>query len=126
MIPDAKLYENIFFQSFNSIAITNTDFTNLKFEYVNPAFLKLTGYSEEEIIGKSPKILQGKETFFESTQRLKEQCLKGEVFEGENINYKKDGTRYWVEWVVTPIKDEKGNITNYLSIQKDISREKKL
>lgn len=126
MSPDTKFFENIFLQSFNAIAVTNTDFSDLKFEFVNPAFLNLTGYKEDEILGKSPKILQGEKTFYNSTKRLKEACLKGEVFKGENINYRKDGKTYWVEWIVSPIKDEEGNITNYLSIQKDITNEKKL
>ncbi len=126
VLPDQKLLENIFIQSFNAIAITNTDFDNLKFEYVNPAFLALTGYKENEILGSSPKILQGKKTQKEETQRLKELCLKGETFKGHNINYKKDGSTYWVEWIVSPIKDENGEITKYLSIQKDISVEKEL
>ena len=126
MIPDQKLLENIFTQSFNSIAITNTDFNDLKFLYVNTAFLELTGYKEDEIVGFSPKILQGEKTKKEETKRLKELCIKGEIFKGDNINYKKDGSAYWVEWIVSPIKDEEGNIINYLSIQKDISKEKAL
>jgi PAS domain S-box-containing protein len=125
-IPNSILLENIFLQSSNVIAITNADFDNLRFEYVNPAFLKMTGYKLEEVIGKSPKILQGPKTKREMTKRLKESCLKGESFRGDNINYKKDGSIYMVGWTVTPIKDAEGNIINFLSIQKDITQLKEL
>lgn len=126
MLPDHQLLANIYDQAFSSIAITNSDIHDIRFEYINPAFLQLTGYSEDEIIGKSPKMLQGELTKRDEIYRLKEACLKGENFKGENINYKKDGTTYWVEWIVSPIKDENGKIINFLSIQKDITNEKKL
>lgn len=125
-IPTKQLLENIFLQSTNVIAVTNADFTDLKFEYVNPAFLEMTGYTSDEIIGRSPKILQGPLTKRDMTKRLKESCLKGETFRGDNINYKKDGSTYIVGWTVTPIKDDDGKIINFLSIQKDITQIKKL
>ena len=121
-VPNKQLLENIFLQSTNVIAITNADFRNLKFEYVNPAFLEMTGYTHDEIIGQSPYILQGPKTKRDMTQKLKETCLKGEAFRGDNINYKKDGTTYHVGWTVSPIKDKTGKIVNFLSIQKDITQ----
>ena len=125
-IPNSQLLENIFLQSTNVIAITNADFNNLYFEYVNPAFLKMTGYSSSEVLGKSPQLLQGPKTKRVMTKKLKEHCLEGKAFYGDNINYKKDGTTYQVEWTVTPIRDENNIIVNYLSIQKDITKLKEL
>jgi|GEM_PF-6203044 len=121
-VPNTQLLENIFLQSTNVIAITNADFKNLKFEYVNPAFLEMTGYTLDEIIGQAPYVLQGPKTKRDMTQKLKETCLKGESFRGDNINYKKDGTTYHVGWTVSPIKDKTGKIVNFLSIQKDITQ----
>ena len=121
-LPSQQLLEHIFLQSTNVIAITNADFRNLKFEYVNPAFLEMTGYAHNEIIGQSPYILQGPKTKRDMTNKLKEHCLKGEPFRGDNINYKKDGTTYDVGWTVSPIKDHTGKIINFLSIQKDITQ----
>ena len=126
LIPGKALLENIFLQSSNVIAITNADVDNLKFEYVNPAFLEMTGYSLTEVIGKSPKMLQGPKTKRDMTRKLKESCKKGEPFRGDNINYKKDGSVYAVGWTVTPIKDDLGKIINFLSIQKDITKLKEL
>ena len=121
-LPNQHLLEALFLQSPNVIAITNADFNNLHFEYVNPAFLDMTGYALDEVIGSSPYILQGPETKRDMTKKLKEHCLRGEHFRGDNINYKKDGTSYHVGWTVSPIKDKNGNITNYISTQKDITQ----
>jgi PAS domain S-box-containing protein len=125
-MPNENMLQNIFLQSSNVIAITNADLDNLIFEYVNPAFLKMTGYTEDEIIGSSPKILQGPKTKKDMSRKLKEACKKGEIFRGNNINYKKDGSVYYVGWTVTPIKDENGEIVNFISYQKDITQIKKL
>ena len=125
-VPNKQLLENIFLQSTNVIAITNADFKNLKFEYVNPAFLEMTGYTHDEIIGQAPYILQGPKTKRDMTQKLKEACMKGESFRGDNINYKKNGTTYHVGWTVTPIKDKTGEIVNFLSVQKDITQIKEM
>lgn len=125
-IPGQELLEKIFLQSTNVIAITNADFNNLSFTYVNPAFLEMTGYTLNEVIGKNPKILQGPLTKREMINKLKESCLKGEAFRGDNINYKKDGNIYYVRWTVTPIKDNFGNIVNFLSIQEDITQIKQM
>jgi len=125
-LPNTKLLESIFLQSTNVIAITNEDFNNLHFIYVNPAFLKMTGYSQDEIIGQHPSILQGPKTKKDMTRQLKEKCLKGESFRGDNVNYKKDGSIYYVGWTVTPIRNDDGKIINFVSVQKDITEIKKL
>ncbi len=125
-IPNQNLLEGIFLQTSNVIAITNANLDDLKFEYVNPAFLEMTGYEINEVIGKSPRILQGPKTKWEEVQKLKNACLKGESFRGNTINYKKDGTTYNVGWSVSPIKDKNGTIINFLSIQRDITQIKKL
>ncbi len=121
-LPNINLLQNIFLQSSNVIAITNADLDNLKFEYVNPAFLEMTGYKENEIIGRSPKILQGPDTKREMIKKLKEACKSGEIFRGDNINYKKNGTPYYVGWTVTPIKNSRNEIVNFISYQKDITQ----
>ncbi|TGK02412.1 PAS domain-containing protein [Leptospira selangorensis] len=89
--------------------------------FVNPAFCELTGYRAEELIGGSPKILFGKETDRRILQNLKNCLLRGDSYSSSTINYKKDGTKYYSEWKVSPVKDQEGNITNLLSIQRDVS-----
>jgi PAS domain S-box-containing protein len=117
---------NTFFEnSYNSIAITdaNLDLPGPTFLYVNPAFTKKTGYTIDDLKGKTPRILQGEQTNKDILVELKEKCKKGEFFSGSTVNYKKDGTTYHVEWNISPIKDKNGNITHYISIQKDITKE---
>ena len=90
-------------------------------EYVNPAFETTTGYSREEAIGKTPKILQSGMHDKEFYQNLWSTVLSGEPYRGTIINKKKNGELYWSEQTITPMKDEAGNITNFVSVLKDIT-----
>ncbi|MGM0518389.1 MAG: PAS domain-containing sensor histidine kinase [Campylobacterota bacterium] len=121
------ILKQILENSYNSIVITdaNLDKDGPKILYVNRAFSLMTGYSSNDIRGKTPRILQGEKTSRATLDRLKEKCLKGEFFSGTTVNYKKDGTPYDVEWNISPLKDEHGNIVKYISIQKDITNEVK-
>ncbi|HEV2665667.1 MAG TPA: PAS domain-containing protein, partial [Blastocatellia bacterium] len=66
--------------------------------YANPAFTKMTGYALEDVIGKTPHILQGPETDRSLLRRLCKNCATGEVFHGETINYRKDRSEIHLEW----------------------------
>lgn len=119
-IPFFDLIDTVY----NSILITNGKLTgpeNPKILYVNKGFEKLTGYSSKEVIGKTPRILQGKLTNRPILNLLKEKLKKGEFFEGNTVNYKKDGSYYYVEWNISPIKNELGEIEYYFCVQKDIT-----
>ena len=94
----------------------------LKILYVNKAFCNQTGYSEEEVLGKSPKILQGKDSDTKTLKRLKKTLREGKNFIGQTINYRKDGSEYLVQWSVAHLKDNQNNTVAYLSIQKILTR----
>ncbi len=118
----------IFEHSYNSVVITTPSLEgeHPKILYVNGAFTQMSGYTKEEIVGKTPRILQGEKTDREVLQRLKE-CLKNEeYFEGKAINYTKDGKEYWVEWNISPVYDNKHHLIAFVSLQKDISVAHKL
>ncbi len=92
-------------------------------QYVNPAFEKITGYSPEEVTGQNISILEsGKHdsSFFSDIW----DCLKrGEVWRGRFINRKKDTSLYQSEATISPVKNAAGQITNYVSVQRDVTRE---
>jgi len=89
--------------------------------YANAAFLRMTGYGEEEILGQNPRILQGPDTCGEVIRRLRQCLADGTFFQGSTINYRKDGRPYVVEWSVSPVRGASGEITHFLSLQQDIS-----
>jgi PAS domain S-box-containing protein len=101
-------------------AIYWTDTTGT-IEYVNPAFEAQTGYTADEAIGQNARLLQSgvhDDTFYET---LWDTILNGDVWEGEIINERKDGTRYTVKQTISPIMDESGEIVRFVAINEDIT-----
>ncbi|MER2265363.1 HWE histidine kinase domain-containing protein [Methylobacterium oxalidis] len=94
--------------------------------YVNPAFTRMTGYTLNEVVGQSPRILQGARTDRAVLDRMPAELTTGKAFRGEVINYRKDGTAYVLEWHVTGARDEAGQVTHWVSVQRDISDRKAL
>jgi len=90
-------------------------------EYVNPAFEETTGYSRQEIIGENPRILRSGKHDQEFYQQLWNTILRGEVFNEVLINARKDGSIYYEEKTITPVKDSGGMISHYVSTGKNIS-----
>ena len=87
--------------------------------YVNSSFEKMTGWSRDEIIGKSPRILQGPKTDSSIFDDLKDKLLKGNPWTGRTINYRKDGSEFMMEWKIAPIRNEQDEITHFLAIQRE-------
>ena len=107
----------------NAVSVSKTD-PEGTIVWVNPAFTRLTGYSPEEAIGQSHHILssgQQDEAFY---RNLWETIERGEVWRGELVNRRKDGTLYHEEMGITPLRDEHGNITHYVAIKQDITARK--
>ena len=88
--------------------------------YVNAAFERMTGYSLAEAVGQSPRILQGERTDRALLDRLREDLRSGRDFHGETVNYRKDGSEYFVEWRVSGVYDE-GRLVNWVAIQRDVT-----
>ena len=89
--------------------------------YVNPAFLRQTGYELEEVLGRTPRMLQGPLTDQRQLHRLRAALEAGEAFTGETVNYRKSGEPYDFEWHVTALRDGEGRVTHYVSIQRDVT-----
>lgn len=92
--------------------------------YVNEAFTTLTGYLPSEVIGKTPRIVQGPKTDAKELERLKYHMNNFEACEVTLINYKKTGEEYWVNLSVNPVADETGKVTHWVSLQRDVTDKK--
>ena len=90
-------------------------------EYVNPAFTKLTGFTGTDVIGKTPRILKSDQHKPEFYQRMWDTLKAGQVFREIVINKKKNGTLFYEEQTITPIKDADGRVTHFVSTGKDIT-----
>ena len=121
------LLEEAIGNDYDSILITeaNLDKPGPKIVYVNEGFTKITGYSREDVLGKTPRILQGPKTDRATLDRLKKRLQNGRSFFGQAVNYRKDGTEFVNQWDIHPLTDEEGNLTHWVSYQHDISERKR-
>jgi PAS domain S-box-containing protein len=94
--------------------------------YVNEAFAKMTGYSLEEMVGKSPRFLQGPKTDRKVLNQIRAALAAKQPIQVELINYRKDGSEFWVEMSITPVPDSSGNYTHFVGIQRDITERKRI
>jgi PAS domain S-box-containing protein len=92
--------------------------------YVNEGFSRMTGYGPEEVIGKNPRLLQGPETDRVATARIRSALEQGKPVRTELLNYKKDGTPFWVEISIAPVVDEHGRIAHWTAVQRDMTERK--
>ncbi|MDI7186662.1 ATP-binding protein [Leptospira santarosai] len=122
-----ELYEILVHQISDSILVTDAqlELPGPKIIFVNPAFCKMTGYSKVDLVGQTPRILQGPLTNRKTMRDLKRSLTQGKDFSGETINYKKDGNPYNVEWHISAIRDSLGKILCFISIQRDITEKVK-
>lgn len=108
-------------QSNDTIFITNR---NGVIEYVNPALLDIYGYTQEELIGKNPRLFKSGIKDQDFYKDMWEQILEGKIFRAEVINKRKNSTFVYEDRVITPLKDENGNVTHFLSVGRDITEKK--
>lgn len=108
-------------QSPSSIVMTTPEAT---IEYANPQFWKSSGYSEQELLGANPRILQSGQTPSSTYKDLWKKIPAGEVWHGEFVNRRKDGSIYYERSSISPVLDSKGRLTGYLGIKHDITSEK--
>lgn len=117
-IESLRIVSNAVQQTADSVMITNKQGM---IEYVNPAFESTTGYEQDEVLGQTPKLLQSGQHDKAFYQNLWRTILAGKPYRGTIINRKKNGQLYWSEQTITPMKDEAGNITHFVSVLKDIT-----
>lgn len=119
-----KLFESVVVNGNDAVIITDADLDEPKISYVNAAFMQITGYITEEVIGKTPRILQGEKTDRALLSRIRTAMSEGRSIQVELVNYRKDGSEYWVDLNVVPIADVRGNVTYFVAVQRDITDRK--
>ena len=93
--------------------------------YVNDAFTRMTGYSPEEILGRTPRILQGPGTDPQTCALLRRKLKAWKPVQVELLNYRKDGTPFWSQLDIRPLADENGWYTHWISIQRDVTERRR-
>jgi len=86
----------------------------------------MTGYSPADVLGKTPRILQGPLTDRAVLSQLRRDLIQQARFEGETVNYRKDGSHFTMHWSVLPAKDAAGNVTHYIAVQRDMTHQRQL
>jgi PAS domain S-box-containing protein len=123
-----KLLETVITQTKDAVIITESEKlskTIPKIVFVNPAFTEMTGYKSSEVIGKTPIVFMGKKSVKNDISNLSK-ALKGkEEFKFETLNLTKNGEEYWVNFSMIPITNQEGEHSHWISIQRDITEEKK-
>jgi PAS domain S-box-containing protein len=94
--------------------------------YVNPHFSHITGYSREEAIGQNPRLLKSGEQDEATYRALWETIASGRIWRGELINKNKQGQLFWESVAISPILDERGEVTHYVAVKEDIGDRKAL
>ncbi len=106
------------------IVIAETSVPNPSIIYVNPAFEKLTGYKLEEIQGKNPRFLHGTDHNQPGHAIIRDALRNGHACETVLRDYRKDGTSFWVNLHLAPVRNQSGTITHWVSVESDITRQK--
>jgi PAS domain S-box-containing protein len=122
-----KLLQSVVTNTNDSVLITEAepfDEPGPRIIYVNDAFTKMTGYTAEEVMGKSPRILQGPKTDQNELKSLSTALRKWESCEATIINYKKNGEEFWIQMSISPVADETGLYTHWVSIERDVTAQK--
>ncbi len=104
-----------------SVVITNA---KQEIVYVNPAFTQITGYEADEVMGKTPRFLQGVETSQATRVMIREALAAKKPVHVEILNYHKTGRPYWLELSIVPVLDDEGDVANYVAIEVDITERK--
>jgi PAS domain S-box-containing protein len=116
-----RLLERAVNASTNSIVITDPNLPDDPLVYVNPAFEETTGFAAREALGRNCRFLQGEDSAQPALAELRSAVGKGRQCTVVLRNYRKDGTLFWNELSIYPVRDEGGHLTNFLGVQNDVT-----
>ena len=124
-----RLLEAAIVNTSDTVIITESkprDLANAGIVYVNKAFTKATGYTYKEIVGQSRQVFHGPNTDPRQLEKIRRALLNREAIHVEMVNYRKDGSEFWVDMTVAPIINEKNELTHFVSIERDATERKQL
>ena len=119
-----RLLESVITNANDAVLVTEAqqiDDPGPRIVYVNEAFTTMSGYTVEEVLGKTPRLLQGPKTDQKELARIREALIKHENIEVEIINYKKSGEEFWANFTIVPVTDKDGVLTHFVAIQRDVT-----
>ena len=123
-----RLFEAIVETVNDAVVVTDADLEppGPRIVYVNPAYTRMTGYRPEEVIGRNPGFLQGPETDPATRARIRAALRRHEPVRAELLNYRKDGTPFWVEISIVPVRDAAGRVTHFASAQRETTGRRRM
>ena len=119
----SPLFKALAERSFDSIMVTRTNDEHGASEivFINDAFTDLTGYGREDVMGRTPGFLQGADTDRAELQRLEAELSADRPFHGQAVNYRKDGSKFVMEWTVQRVAEVDGE-TFFVAVQREASK----
>lgn len=123
-----KLLETVVTQTKDAVIITESEKSNRtvpKIVFVNPAFTKITGFKANEVIGKTPSVFMGKDSVAKVLPQISKALKTKKSYQFECYNKTKGGEGYWVKFLMLPITNQEGEHSHWVSIQRDITAEKR-
>lgn len=124
--PDAatvllRLLTTTFDQLTSGVVISDPNQPDNPVVYVNQAFCRITGYRPEQVLGRNCRLLQGPGTDPATLQTLAAAIRRGQPFHGRILNYRADGSVFWNDLAINPIRDDQGRLTHVVGIQQDVT-----
>jgi PAS domain S-box-containing protein len=124
-----RLLQSVVINTNDAVVITEAepiDSGGPRILYVNEAFSAITGYQSHEVLGKTPRILQGIKTDRAELDKVRFALSNWQSVTAEVINYRKDGSEFWNEFSLVPVADRNGLYTHWIAVQRDTTRRKQL
>ncbi|WP_455231572.1 putative bifunctional diguanylate cyclase/phosphodiesterase [Geopseudomonas aromaticivorans] len=121
----AALLQRCLEASYNGVLIVDAQAADQPIIYANPAFERITGYREEEVLGRNCRFLQGGETRQPAIGEIRRSLAEHREVHVVLRNFRKDGSPFWNDLYIAPVPDERGVVTHYVGVQNDISERKR-
>jgi len=121
-----RLFRKMVEHTKDPIVLSTSEPSGAEIQFVNKAFTEVTGYTSDEAVGATASILRGPETDLSVIEDLRDRLQNGEPAEAETVNYRKDGTPFVNHWNVAPIRDDDGEITHLVSVQRDVTEQRRM